>query len=175
MPTWIMPLAKLERGELERGELSLYGAKIEVTFVRMTDSVPNVHGVEIMVNCANTLSITATMAQVRSLRDCMAYEVADGEVFVPLRSTRRTTSKPFTEFLYCKVNQGWVKMPEGDGRLPILCTVELTLKTSWKKFNRYTRETTLHTSDRENSHLLNKMTKVVALQRVVIRQVAGSS
>ncbi|CAK4519764.1 unnamed protein product [Aphanomyces euteiches] len=38
------------------------------------------YGVDIVVDRANTWSITATMAQVRSLRDCMAYEVDDGEM-----------------------------------------------------------------------------------------------
>ncbi|KAG9401372.1 hypothetical protein AC1031_009236 [Aphanomyces cochlioides] len=75
MPTWMMPLAKLERGNL-----SLYGAKIEVTYVRMTASGPNVYGVDIMVNRANTWSVTTTMTEVRSLRDCMACEVADGAI-----------------------------------------------------------------------------------------------
>ncbi|CAK4840911.1 unnamed protein product [Aphanomyces euteiches] len=72
---WMMPHSKLERGEL-----SLHGAKMEVSYVRTTALCANVYGVDIVVDRANTWSITATMAQVRSLRDCMAYEVDDGEM-----------------------------------------------------------------------------------------------
>ncbi|KAH9142022.1 hypothetical protein LEN26_005165, partial [Aphanomyces euteiches] len=72
---WMMPHSKLERGEM-----SLHGAKMEVSYVRMTALCANVYGVDIVVDHANTWSIMATMAQVRSLRDCMAYEVDDGEM-----------------------------------------------------------------------------------------------